>query len=244
MDKEVLLTNYFSNRLTQDEVKLFNELLESDADFKAQFDFEQDLKRAIKNKESHDLKTKLISFEKDIVKEMPKSSAKKTYRYLAIAASVALLIGLAWMGYVDGSAIKYDDLYAANFQEYPNTVFAITRGETVESVERDAFVAYESEKYDDAIEMFNKIPPAEQQSYIDFYLAQSNLNAGRNEAAREYFKRTIAKANDFVAESHWYLALIALKEKDKVGAELELKILTSGYDFNKEKALAILEQLD
>jgi len=237
MDKEVLLTNYFSNRLTKDEKKLFNELLASDSDFKAQFDFEQNLQRAIKNKENQDLKSKLISFEKDIVTEGPKSTQKKTYRHLAIAASIVMLIGLAWMGYTDGSSDKYEDLYAANFQEYPNTVYTITRSGSNESLEREAFVAYESGNYDVAVEKFNKIPLEQQQAYTDFYLAQSYLNAGKNESAKKYFKKTIANADAFIAESHWFLAMIALKEKDKIGGKIVIK-------WKKEKALAILEELN
>jgi len=84
----------------------------------------------------------------------------------------------------------------------------------------------------------------QQQAYTDFYLAQSYLNAGKNESAKEYFKKTIANADAFIAESHWFLAMIALKEKDKIGAEFELKKLTNNYNYNKEKALAILEELN
>lgn len=244
MDKEVLLANYFSNRLSDEEKRLFNELLESDIDFKEQFDFEQNLQRSIRNKENHDLKAKLISFEKDVQKSTTNPSLKKTYRYFAIAASIALLIGLAWMGYLDGSSNSYEDLYAANFQEYPNTVYTITRGDSNESIERDAFVAYESQKYETSIEKFNQIPSEVRQPYIDFYLAHSYLNNGDNSAAKESFKKTIAKANTFVAESHWYLAMIALKEENKVDVEFELNKLIEGHDYNKEKAKMILNKLD
>lgn len=244
MDKEVLLTNYFSNRLTEDERKLFKELLDSDAEFKAQFDFEKNLQSAIKDKENQDLKAKLVSFEEAIVLENPKPATKKRYRYLAIAASIALLMGLAWMGYQDGASSKYEDLYAANFQEYPNTVFTITRSGSEESMERDAFVAYESEKYTNAIEKFNQIPEGTRQPYIDFYLAQSYLNVGENELAKEYFNKMITNGETFVAESHWYLALIALKEKDKSIAISELQKLTDNFEYNKEKAMAILKELD
>ena len=48
MDKELLLYNYFANQLTEDEQLLFDELLKNDMDFKAQFEFEKDLKRVIK----------------------------------------------------------------------------------------------------------------------------------------------------------------------------------------------------
>ena len=223
---------------------MFHKLLESDVDFKAQFDFEQNLKRAIKNKENQDLKRKLISFEKDIATETPKLATKKSYRYLAIAASVLLLIGLAWMGYLDGSSNKYEDLYAANFQEYPNTVFAITRGDAIESVERDAFVAYEGANYQIALENFNKIPDENRAQYLDFYIGQSFLNLNQNQKAKELFKKTIDSRSDFEAEAYWYLALIALKEKDKASAMNYLKELTSKFDYNKNRALELLQELE
>ncbi|MEP3209328.1 MAG: tetratricopeptide repeat protein [Maribacter sp.] len=244
MDKEALLTNYFSNQLTQEERKMFDELLDSDAEFKARFDFEQNLQRAIKAEENQNVKAKLISFEKEIAREIPKSSLKKSYRSLAIAASITLLMGLAWIGYIDGTSNKYEELYAQNFQEYPNTVYAITRSGSEESLERNAFVAYESGDYDAAIEKFEQIPSEVKQPYIDFFLGQSYLNAGKNDQAKAYFRETIVKADNFVAESHWYLAMIALKEKDITEAESELKKLINGYDYNKEKAVALLKELD
>lgn len=244
MDKEVLLTNYFSNRLSEDERKLLEEFLDSDSEFKAQFEFEKNLQGAIKNKENQDLKAKLISFENDITLVNPKPATKKPYRYLAIAASVVLLIGLAWMGYQDGSSNKYEDLYASNFQEYPNTVFTITRSGSDESIERDAFVAYESAEYDNAVEKFNQIPTTEREPYVDFYLALSYLNTSENDSAKKYFNKMINKADTFVAESHWYLAMIALKEKDKATAQSELQKLINNHEFNKEKAMAILKEID
>jgi len=236
MDKEALLTNYFSNRLSQEEKSQFDKLLDSDEEFKAQFDFEKNLQRAIKDKENQLVKAKLITFEKDISERPKESITKKSYRNLAIAASIALLIGLGWVGYLEGSSDQFEDLYAANFQEYP--------GETAESVERDAFVAYESRKYDTAIEGFHKIPSEVKQPYIDFYLAQSYLNVGRNEQAKEYFRKIIAKSGDFTGESHWYLAMIALKEKNKAEAKFELEKLTNGHDYNTTKAVDLLKELD
>ncbi|MFK7814464.1 MAG: tetratricopeptide repeat protein [Maribacter sp.] len=244
MDKETLIANYFSNRLTQEEESRFNDLLDTDSNFKAQFDFEKNLQQAISAKENQNLKAKLISFEADIVKDAPKSSRGTKYKYLAIAASVVLLIGLAWMGFSDGSSDRYDDLYASNFHEYPNTVFTITRGDNTASLERDAFVAYESKDYETAIVKFEQIDLGVEKSYADFYIAQSYLNLNQLTEAKNSFKKTIAKNSEFIAESYWYLGLIALKEKNKIVAIEELTKLTNKYDFNKEKALEILEELD
>lgn len=244
MDKELLLYNYFANSLSKEQEELFNKLLISDKDFKAQFDFENDLKQAIKDKENHELKSKLIGFEKEIQKEAPVATSKKSYRYLAIAASITMLIGLAWMGYKDGSASYYEDLYAANFQEYPNTAFTITRGDTNESLEREAFVAYESKNYAEAVNKFEQISPENKQPYVDFYLAQSFLNLKKNDKAKELLQSVIANKDALVAESHWYLALIAIKEKEVETAKAELKLLTKEFDFNKEKATQLLDKLN
>lgn len=244
MDKELLLYKYFANNLSKEEEQLFNELLESDIEFKAQFNFEKDLKQAITNKENQKLKSKLVGFEKEIQKENPISTTKKAYRFLAIAASIAMLIGFAWMGYKDGSSSYYEDLYAANFQEYPNTAFTITRGDINESIEREAFVAYESKDYKQAVKKFQEISAVNKPSYIDFYLAQSFLKLEKGDKAKELLQTVIANQNEFVAESHWYLALIAIKEKEVETAKAELKLLTKEFDYNKEKATELLDKLN
>ena len=242
MDKELLLYKYFSNLLTQEERLQFDALLDVDAEFKTQFNFEENLQRAIKDKEKQNLKSKLISFETNILVEAPKTSSKKLFRYVAIAASIAMLIGLAWIGYIDGSSSNYEDLYAANFQEYPNTVFAITRGETVESLERDAFVAYESKNYKEAIDYFEKMEsPA---AYIDFYKAQCYLGLAENIKAIDLFKKVEKEHVDFKAEASWYLALTYLKEKDKLKAIDMLEAHIQNYEFNKENAIVLLAELD
>ena len=244
MDKEQLLFDYFSNDLTPQQEQRFNELLATDAEFKQQFDFEKDLQNAIRDKETKDLKSKLIGFEKEVSRETPIRTLRPNYRKWAMAASIALLVALGWLGYNNFSGLNYDDLYESNFQAYPNTVYAITRGETKESIERDAFVAYESGNYRSAIDNFNKIPAEDREEYLDFYMGQSNLNLGQMENAKSSFLTVIKNSSEFTAEAHWYLALISLKQKDEESAVEYLKKLTSKYDFQKDKALELLQELE
>ena len=104
MTNEDLLYRFFSNSLTETEEKQFNELLETDADFKAQFEFENNLKRAIKHKENSELKAKLKNFEKEIQgNEIQKPSSSFNWR---IAASIVILLGASWFGYQSFLIIK------------------------------------------------------------------------------------------------------------------------------------------
>ncbi|QRM89441.1 hypothetical protein FG167_09380 [Lacinutrix sp. WUR7] len=253
MDNQDLLYHYFSNSLTAAQEKVFEDLLENDAEFKAQFLFEQNLKAVIKSNEIDTLKAKLQGFEKDL-------SAKKTtriehfntettkpnptifnYKYFAIAASIALLMG--WFGYHSFFGTDYSSMYDANFSAYPNTVYTITRGDTENSLEREAFVAYESKDYKTAIEKFDAIPAEATKEYFRFYKAQAYLNVEDTKNAKDLFTKVVTENKNFVAESTWYLALISLKEENKTEAKKYLENLVANFDYNKEKAQTLLKEL-
>lgn len=241
MDKDVLLYNYFSKQLSEEQQQMFDELLKTDSGFKSQFEFEMNLKHAIKYKENKDLKAKLISFESDINEELIISKPKTGIKNWSIAASIALLIGLGFLGY-NSLSTNYSDLYNANFQEYPNTVYAITRSDTNETLERDAFVEYESANYQKALDTFEKLQAPN--AYITFFKAQCYLGLSENTKAIELFKKVENEQLEFKEEANWYLALTYLKENNKLEVANVLRRHIEKYDYNKEKAIVLLSKLD
>jgi tetratricopeptide (TPR) repeat protein len=243
MNKEALRHRYFSNSLTEDERKQFHKLLETDAGFKEQFEFEQNLKRVIRDKENKNLKGKLIDFERRIEKSSTPSKSKGNIRKWSIAASVAFLMALGWYGYNALSGTDYEHLYASNFEAYPNTVYSITRSDSDGSLERDAFAAYESKEYEKAILNFEKVPEEDGKEYLDFYKAQSYLALGDNAQAIKLFREIEMENASFGAEASWYLALVYLKKKDKAKAIQGLQQHVEKYDYNKERAITLLEEL-
>ncbi len=239
MDHQDLLYRYFSNILTFEEEKEFQKLLKTDAAFKAQFEFENNLKKSIKSYNKDKLRSKLKAFEAELEGKKAPSSIFK-YQKVAIAASIVLLIG--WFGYHSFFCTNYAKLYANNFSTYPNTVYTITRGDENNSLEREAFVAYESKAYKKAIEKFNKITSST--VYISFYKAQSYLAINDLVNAKKMFEKVQKTNAEFTAEATWYLALIALKEKNKKEAIKHLKNLVANYSYNKDKAQALLVELN
>ncbi len=254
MENQDLLYHYFSNSLTAAQEKEFQDLLENDTEFKAQFLFEQNLKEVIKSNEIDTLKAKLQGFEKDL-------SATKTTRieffdsetskpikptfnskYFAIAASIVLLMG--WFGYNSFLGTDYSNMYNENFSAYPNTVYSITRGDTENTLEREAFVAYESKDYQKTIEKLDAIPVEATKEYFNFYKAQSYLNMDDTVNAETFFTLVLQDNRSFVAESTWYLALIALKGENKAEAKKHLENLVANFDYNKEKAKVLLKELE
>lgn len=241
MTNEDLLYNYFSHSLTEEQTVEFNNRLESDAEFKAQFEFENNLKRAIHHEAKTEIKTKLKEFEATIkASETPRKAAKFYWR---VAASIVLLIGASWFGYNTLFAVDYNDLYASNFETYPNTEFAITRSDTIDTVERKAFVSYEAGDYEAAITNFENIKTVDKKFYHDFYKAQAYLKTENIESAKTLLKSILSKNQAFSGESQWYLALIALKEKNKIEATTRLRNLIENFDYNTAKAENLLKAL-
>lgn len=239
MNNQDLIYHYFSNSLTAEQEITFKKILETDPDFKTEFDYENNLKKAIKSHESDALKTKLQGFESEL--KTPKNTSFK-FAFLAIAASLLFLMG--WFGYNSIFSTNYDNLYASNFTAYPNTAYTITRGDDTVSAERDAFVAYETKNYEKALEYFNEIAETNQKEYIPFYKAQSYLNMDNLEQAKQLFAQVISNKAEFVAESTWYLALIAIKEKDKVQAIDYLEKLIANYNYNQAQAKELVKKLN
>ena len=242
MTNEDLLYRYFSDSLTESERLIFNQKMEADSGFRADFEFENNLKQAIKHEHTSRLKERLRIFETELTEDKSENTNPKfNWR---IAASVVLFLGASWFGYISIFGVNYENLYETNFSNYPNTEFTITRSDTVNSFERKAFVAYEAGDFNKAISVFNTIPEASQKPYHSFYTGQAYLEIHDFKKAKAMFDKTVANNNGFVAESHWYLALIAVNEKDKTEAIRQLKILIRSFNYNKSKAEALLNKLD
>lgn len=238
MNKQELLYHYFSNSLTTEQESLFQNLLETDPEFKTEFEFESHLKKAIKSHETDRLKVKLQEVEREINKPV---ISLLNYRNLAVAASIVLLMG--WFGYNTFFNTNYNNLYDNNFSAYPNTVYTITRSDDANSLEREAFVAYETKNYQTAIEKFEAIPAEAKADYINFYQAQAFLGMKNSDQAKVLFAKVVQEDDAFVAESTWYLALIAIKEQDKTQAKIYLENLVANYTYNKDNAQELLKEL-
>lgn len=240
MNNEDLIQGYFSNSLTPNQEQLFESLLAEDADFKAQFEFEKDLKRVIKEEESEVLKAKLQTFE-TALKHQADAEVKTSWFNWKMAAAVLLFLSAGWFGYDAFFGVNTVELYASNYNPYPNTVYPITRSDTLNAIERQAFVAYEAKEYENAIAAFNTISNPE--NYISFYKAQAYLELDELDKAKELFKTNIKEVSNFIAESHWYLALIYLKEGDKIQSKKELKLLLEKHNYKRTEAKKLLNTL-
>ncbi len=239
MKTEEWIDKYYLNELTVEELEEFEQLLQTDDELRKEFQFQNDLSISIKSLEKDGLKSKLQQHEKE--KQIRKNSGWKKW---LVAASIAVLIGVAGISYFKLDSPNYDKLYAENYEAYPNTEFNITRGENNPSPEYHAFTAYESGNYKQAILLFSELKKSNASEYLDFYLAQSFLANENHEKALSLFEEIIRNQEAFSGESYWFAALAALKLNKKTSAQKHLRYLVSSGGYKSGQAQELLKKLD
>ncbi|WP_299319204.1 hypothetical protein [uncultured Maribacter sp.] len=244
MDKEQLLLKYFDGSLTPDEKVNFNQFLESDAEFKTQFEFEKDVKSVVRKTENNSFKKMLQGFESEL-SGAPSQEKQNFWKPLSIAASIAVLIGVSWFVFNSDVFNGTEELYASNYEKYPNTVYTITRGDaTDESLERLAFEAYETDDFETAITYLFELKEKTRLDYVDFYLGQAYLANGDYLKATDKFQEIISINSEFKDEGYWYAALANLKLEQEEEAKKLLEKLIKMGTYKKNEATELLEKLN
>lgn len=237
MDKETLIANYFSGKLTVEEKQEFERLLINDPEFKKQVSFEKKVKASIFKQNHNALKSDLKTIENNLSR---KALLKKWYW---IAASVVIFIAISFTFF--GNKKNNEALFAQYYTTAANTSHPIVRTENKAiNKELKAYIAYENKDFKNAIPLFNEAYNNIKKSELLFYKAICLLETNKtNEAISMFLKHQTFK-DVLYSKSMWYLALTYLKENQTVTAKQVLNIICENPEnYNYKNAKILLSQL-
>lgn len=244
MTKDELITAYFEGSLSDANQQKFEQLLQTDAAFLEEFNFQKELQSALEKKNRKNTKAFLNTLEPASVENKPKVRSLTFIPWLA-AASVVIAIGLSsWFLFFNNTDINTQELYAAYYEPYDNVVHPIERGNKLEDLKSRAFLAYEKEDYELAITLFEKLNQQSTDGYINFYNAIVLMQLERHKEAIPLFKNYISSKGELSDRAHWYLALSYLKTNTIGNAKNELDSLIKLKGFKQEDAKALRDQLN
>jgi|SRR5690554_6936784 len=240
MRAEYLIEMYFSNGLSPEDQRELEDLLNKDEKLRSEFDFQLEVRAAIRKKEHKSLKKRLRRVES-------KASDKSSFKWLAAAAAIIILLGLTWYFGVSSKQNAYNGLYLAHFKTYPNVVAPIERSQINESptLMQEAFYQYEHGEYEAAYGSFQKLYDREKSEYAAFYGGVSLMANGQYADAIVQFDRVQNGDNpEFEIASKWYLALAYLKLGDKSTAIPYLKAVQNSSHALRQEAAELLKELN
>ena len=229
------IRDYIQGRLNSADQILMEENIKNDPKLAALVDEHKNVFLAIHASEQKELKNRFKKIEKV-------SSRKSLYTKFSIAATIAIVIGVGSMLLFGGPSGP--DLFAENFEEYPNVVAPITRGTSPISEDNSHYVAYEKGDYSTAILGFKKSLKQNDDHSVRFYLGMAYLNSGKKDLALKELETIDSKETTFYSQSLWYRALIYLeKENFQKSKELLLKIQEQKTGYNKNKVEKLLNEI-
>lgn len=237
-ERYILFENYLSNELSAEEKTNFEKQLVEDTEFASAFEIFKELNQHLENKfgnanELKAFKKNLKSVSKQHFKsKKPKVVAFKPWQY-AIAASIAILVGLFVFQNINPSFDDYNNPEMATFTE---------RGEMNENLKL-AQDAFNTKNYKTAIPFFEAILKESKSPEIQYFYAVSLLEENQFQKAETNLSELKSGTSIYKNKATWYLALSKLKQKDYDSCKAILQTIPEDYE-DYDQVQELLNELD
>lgn len=234
----ILFSQYLENEMAEDEKINFEKQLTEDQELASTFEIFKELNLHLENKFGNE--TELKAFQenlKSISKEHFKTKKSKVVAFqpwqYAIAASVAVLIGLFFSQNINPSFDDYNNPEMATF---------IERGDVNENLKlaQDAFNA---KNYKKAIPHFEDVLKVNKSHAIQYFYAISLLEDNQYQKAETNLSELKSGTSIYKNKAIWYLALSKLKQKDYDSCQKILLTIPDDFE-DYDQVQELLNDLD
>lgn len=234
---------YFNNTLSESERLKIEEKMKTDQAFAQEVALYQSIEGGLRLKGNKALKAQLNEIHNRVVPEAAKPKVRQlsTGSWLAIAASIALLI-LAGYFLLGPASNTTDNLFATHYERFEWD--AETRSTQTDELQQltQLYNSQNTTEFLQAAENGQWSPA--QNPQLALALGSSYLEQGQYEKAIQYFE-TASTNSLFESEAQWYLALTYLKQEKASEATELLQVLKEGSsDYYANKASELINALN
>ena len=237
-ERYILFGQYLENELSTEEKINFEKQLAEEQEFASSFEVFKELNLHLENKFGN--ATELNAFKKNlksISKEHFKTKKSKVVAFkpwqFAIAASIAILLGVFVFQNINPSFDDYNNPEMATFTE---------RGEVNDNLKL-AQDAFNSKNYKVAIPYFEAVLNSTKSPEIQYFFAVSLLEDNQFQKSETNLIELKSGTSIYKNKAIWYLALSKLKQKEyKSCREILLTIPDDFEDYDQVQDL--LNELD
>jgi len=196
----------------------------------------------LKSDGAKEIKTAIKSVNDNYV-NVTSSNKKSYFSYLAIAASIIVLVGY----FMFNSSPNNMELYA-QYNDWSNLPSFTTRGDSDNKLLVSGEKAFLDSNYLKAKNYFEEFLNTSEEKNANanalLYYGITNIELGDFTKALESFNKLIASETLDSSKGYWYKALMYLKMDDKASAIKELKIIvTDASNYNYTVAKELLSKL-
>ncbi len=241
-----LIERYLNGEMPVKEQTEFEDLLRADKELMNEFLFRRKINEAISEDDIMKLREKLNEIVNPTIKLFPSAKSKLMFSSVAAVFIAFVVIGSIYL--FPTQNLDKNRIFQSYYSPYP-TVSNIRSSEEHTSEELLLFKAlesYEKGNYTLSVEYFHEILGQDSSNKMAmFYTAICEIERNNLSQSENYLNSLISKNNHiFWEQSHWYLALVYLKQEDYEMAEfIFTKIIEENMD-KKTEAEAISRDLN
>lgn len=236
MEIQDRIDKYLLGRMTVREREEFEQQMASDKDLADQVELERTIAEGIF---AANLKAEMQTFaqEKEVNRPGARILPLKNMRWLAVAASVAILAVFFWQNN-SGSTQIFDDYYAAD----PG--LPVTMGQADDKQFAEAMIAYKESEWDRAQKGFSELCLLDV-SEACFYLAQTQIQNLDYSSARKTLESILSSTASISSKNkaEWHLAYVLYQLKDPGYSDYIQKIASSPQHPFHKRAQEILHKM-
>jgi tetratricopeptide (TPR) repeat protein len=239
-----LIDSYLKGELTPNEQADFDNKLQDDVKFQAEFYEIKLIRDALKKQVRSEILTQLKNQESDITIRKSNKTHTIMKRYIGIAASLILIVSLVYLT-TNKTEVEIDGntIFLENYQAYVNLELGTERGSDldVSSLKAQAYYAYDLGNYEQSSADLTKLVATEKTAANYFYLGISNIEIGNMETSFANFNTVINNFEEYKEQAQWFLALALLKEgeTDQALSNLVSLVVKEGSFKNKSSELIL-----
>ncbi len=247
MNYSEYVNRYLESVMSNEERIWFEKEMEGNQSLQNEVKLQRRLHAAIADKETLALKEQLDFIHEQVYKpwtvKISKSSMKKAMVIVSGIAVAAVLFAMVLVLLKNNTSTT--DLYAQYFKPAEIGMSFRTSGKAVSNDLRSAMMLYESKRFDEAIDMFEKILEKDNSRIgLNLYSGISHMEVKQYDEANIRFEKIIDhKANAFIESAEWYLGLCYLMKKEKAKATEMFADIADKKGYYSKDAKKILNKL-
>jgi hypothetical protein len=241
---EELIQKYIDRNANPDEVKEVEYRLTAEPEFRKRHAEYERLPAGIRYHFMADKLEQLRTLEKALPAVEEETRVIRLMQYWKPLAAAAALIVAATVILMFNRSESTADLFARNFEPYPNVFEPTQRGVDDGSDKRaSAFAMYEQGNYEGAATLFKELLAAKKEPEILLLFGNSNLVLDRDEEAKNNFLTLIRDFDGLDEQAKWFLSLCYLKSGEREKAKLIWEELGDPKITYSDKAKRLLREV-
>ncbi len=239
-----LISKYLSGELDALTASRFEQELKNDPILQQELELYKDVDEALQDADVMELRRslKFIHFMNEASTEMNKRPRVRRITLVALAASIAIVLGFTAFNLVRPNKQKVFDKY---YQAYELT--SVTRSETGDNdrVIRIALEKYYNKEYREAVTLFEKVLEKDPgQMATQLYSGISYYEIAEYQKAGKSFSRVIEHDNNlYIEQAKWYLGFCYIKTEEYDKALKHFTEIAESDSYYREKAKTVIKKL-